>query len=1294
LKREASACEHGADGDLFSLSPPSSLPSSPPSPPLSSRAFADELEAVWRRSSDSSRLLYVSSDRLVRGLAARLSDEALSSLLTSPLISHVAPNCIISLSPKKPTIVPTKEASPSPEEASPLPSTLKRSDQDPPTFQLSPPSWGLDRIDSRSGLDGVYSWGQASGSGEAGAAVVYVLDTGVRVSHSDLDGRALPGWSFGCQTGREAGCTEEWSFGGDVGRGCSGHGTHCASTAIGKSFGVAKAAKVVSVQVLDCQGFGSSASVLAGMDWSAQDAAKEQVPAVVSMSLGGSFSLLENQAVAALHAAGLSVVAAAGNDATDACFYSPASSPDAITVGSIDRDDFISSFSNRGSCVDLFAPGRLIRAAWSTSDQAIFQTSGTSMAAPHVSGAVAQLRGLLPRLSAQDVKEVIICMATTGTVRGLPDDTPNRLLWAGEAIANSGNTMCHFPPQPPASPSPAPQPPATPGRCSNACSYASDSYCDDGGPGAEYFVCSFGEGGISMLRLHTNVHLPAPYPRTLLPICTTTTNAPPSPDPTQGDSSHHLCAQVEASPQSLSAADSRAFLFLLADCTDCGNRFNLPPRLPPPPPSAGLCSNNCFFAWDADCDDGGPGAEFNHCLLGTDCFDCGTRFHSPLTPPSSQQQPGLPPTQPGPPSPRPPPSRPSPPPLPPGLCNDLCIYAGDEECDDGGIGSEYSLCLIGTDCSDCGNRFHPPPLPPLPPVLPRPDVASCTQQTSGAAPRIVGGSPVSYPRQYPWLVSLQRVSGVHFCGGTLVAPSWVLTAAHCTEAFLPDNIIVKVRAHISQRSPLLPAIMCGREVMCAWFESIRVSYSVVDQVGMHELLDQSDECVVQRAISRIIVHPSFDSYTFDYDVSLLQLASSVDYPPVGSLHDFSDPSFNTTLLTVAGWGATSSGGLGSSVPHHVQVPIVSQVSQCLLPCHPFASKLTSALKYFQAECAANYAGEEGVVISESVICAGFPQGGRDSCQGDSGGPLFHMPTSSVSVLIGVVSWGAGCAVAGFPGVYARVASVKSWISSFIEPHPLSPMWPSPPPISQPPHPPPLEWPSPPPTQQPLHPLPPNPQPGPEPPSGGESPSPQGPPVPLSSSNVIVEATGSIVRVTTAFALSLDEFDLQAQSGYKSRLAQAAGNGVMEDDISLSISAGSILVVASIRASNSTAAQAVAAVIAQEIAQRADGETFLGMILASNDAADSVSNGGVVAGIAIAGALLVAVLAAIAWWYRRMKLDAVERPDNRCPQSTVSVISHTHSEAQEEEKAVSPTRPAAAPTGRTSMACCVHSFEGE
>lgn len=272
--------------------------------------------------------------------------------------------------------------------------------------------------------------------------------------------------------------------------------------------GVAKAAKVVSVQVFNCREVGSYWSVMEGMEWSAQDAAKKGVPAVVSMSLKWT-SRSFDEAVAALHAAGVNVVAAAGNGAGNACYNSPASSPDAITVGSIDRYDGISFFSDRGPCVDLFAPGEEIRAAWSTSDQEIAEISGTSMAAPHVSGVVAQLRGFLPGLSAQRVREVIICLTTQGLVRGLPDDTPNRLLWTGEAIASSSVEQCAFPPQPPAFP-------PTRDLCSNACFfYAFDDMCDDGGPGAYFSLCNYGEGGTPMLHLYTNFPPSTDAPRAL-----------------------------------------------------------------------------------------------------------------------------------------------------------------------------------------------------------------------------------------------------------------------------------------------------------------------------------------------------------------------------------------------------------------------------------------------------------------------------------------------------------------------------------------------------------------------------------------------------------------------------------------------------------------------------------------------------------------------------------------------------------------------------------------------------------
>jgi subtilisin family serine protease len=238
------------------------------------------------------------------------------------------------------------------------------------------------RSHSRSGQDGRYDYGAATGSN----SVVYILDTGVRISHADFGGRALAGWSAGCQTGTETTCGSDWIFGGIASSTCSGHGTHCASTAAGTTYGVAKQATIVSVQVLSCQGTGSGAGVLAGIDWALDDAGKRTQKAIISMSLGGGFSSSENAAIATAVQQGVVVVAAAGNDNADACSYSPASAPEAVTVGSTTTQDAKSSFSNHGSCVDIHAPGSGITAAWSTSDSAITTISGTSMACPHVAG--------------------------------------------------------------------------------------------------------------------------------------------------------------------------------------------------------------------------------------------------------------------------------------------------------------------------------------------------------------------------------------------------------------------------------------------------------------------------------------------------------------------------------------------------------------------------------------------------------------------------------------------------------------------------------------------------------------------------------------------------------------------------------------------------------------------------------------------------------------------------------------------------------------------------------------------
>ena len=208
-----------------------------------------------------------------------------------------------------------------------------------------------------------------------------ILDTGVRISHDDFGGRALAGYSSGCPTGNEAACGSSYVYQGVVlGSSCHGHGTHCASTAAGTTYGVAKSALIVTVQVLSCQGSGSLAGILAGIDWAVTDALQRRQKAVISMSLGGGFSQTENDAIARAVERGIVVVAAAGNSAADACMYSPASAPEAVTVGSTTSSDALSSFSNVGGCVDIFAPGSSITAAWTTSDSATSTISGNTRA--------------------------------------------------------------------------------------------------------------------------------------------------------------------------------------------------------------------------------------------------------------------------------------------------------------------------------------------------------------------------------------------------------------------------------------------------------------------------------------------------------------------------------------------------------------------------------------------------------------------------------------------------------------------------------------------------------------------------------------------------------------------------------------------------------------------------------------------------------------------------------------------------------------------------------------------------
>ena len=272
--------------------------------------------------------------------------------------------------------------------------------------QTNPP-WGLDRIDQRNRpLSGTYTYNW-TGSGVR----VYVIDTGIRTSHTQFGGRASNVFD---------------AFGGN-GVDCNGHGTHVSGTVGGSTYGVAKSALLRGVRVLDCNGSGSTSGVIAGVDWVTSNHIS---PAVANMSLGGGASTALDNAVNNLSNSGVAIAVAAGNSNANACNSSPARAANAITVGSTTSTDARSSFSNFGTCLDVFAPGSSILSSWFSSDTATATLSGTSMASPHVAGVAALYKQANPSASSTTIRNAIVNNATANVITNVGTGSPNRLLYS------------------------------------------------------------------------------------------------------------------------------------------------------------------------------------------------------------------------------------------------------------------------------------------------------------------------------------------------------------------------------------------------------------------------------------------------------------------------------------------------------------------------------------------------------------------------------------------------------------------------------------------------------------------------------------------------------------------------------------------------------------------------------------------------------------------------------------------------------------------------------------------------
>jgi subtilisin family serine protease len=334
-------------------------------------AIADELVSKARGRKD-----HVYSKAL-KGFSARLSEKAALALADDPRVKYVEEDGVV-------TIDTTQSGA----------------------------TWGIDRIDQRDlPLSGTYVY-NATGSG----VKAYIIDTGINTSHNEFGGRAINGYDA--------------VDGSLPAADCNGHGTHVSGTVGGATYGVAKSVTLVAVRVLDCNGSGTNSGVIAGINWVTSDHAAGQ-PAVANMSLGGGASQALDDAVNASINDGVTYAVASGNDNANACNYSPARVTNAITVNSSTSTDARSSFSNYGTCTDIFAPGSSITSAWYSSNTATNTISGTSMATPHVAGAAALYLQGNTSASPATVTSALINNSTLNKITSAGTGSPNRLLYTG-----------------------------------------------------------------------------------------------------------------------------------------------------------------------------------------------------------------------------------------------------------------------------------------------------------------------------------------------------------------------------------------------------------------------------------------------------------------------------------------------------------------------------------------------------------------------------------------------------------------------------------------------------------------------------------------------------------------------------------------------------------------------------------------------------------------------------------------------------------------------------------------------